>query len=176
MISSRSPALVALLAVLLFPFACSNPGTLTPRDGGSSLEGLLPGDAMGDVFVDQRRDHSVTDQNLFIDLDQRPADQNLFIDQRLDQRLADQRPADLPRNSVEVWRVKEIDLVASSSYANPFTDVEVNVSFVHEDGTTLVRPAFFYEGQRWKVRFAPTKEGLWRYTTHASNTTDSGLH
>jgi len=76
----------------------------------------------------------------------------------------------------ETWRVAEISLVASPSYANPFVDVEVQAVFRHTDGTEITRAAFWYEGDTWKIRFAPTKTGRWTYRTTCSNTDDTGLH
>jgi hypothetical protein len=88
----------------------------------------------------------------------------------------DAAPADLDPNGIAQWRAAEIDLLSTGSYGNPWLDVSVTVEFSHADGTTIRRPAFWYDGNVWKVRFAPTKVGTWSYVTQASVTADTGLH
>lgn len=49
---------------------------------------------------------------------------------------------------------------------NPFTDVELSAIFVHRDTKDTVRVNGFYDGDdQYKVRFMPTKIGLWTYKT-----------
>ncbi|MFD4668561.1 discoidin domain-containing protein [Lentzea sp. NPDC058450] len=83
------------------------------------------------------------------------------------------RAADI---TVERWRSGELVLTAAQAYADPLTGVQVNATFAGPGGTVLTRPAFWDGGNTWKVRFAPTRTGLWTMTTSASNTADSGLH
>jgi hypothetical protein len=54
------------------------------------------------------------------------------------------------------WREYEQILTAHHAYANPYTDVDVDVwvDFTHDDGTVIRRPAFWDGEQTWKVRFA----------------------
>jgi len=75
---------------------------------------------------------------------------------------------------VETWRVVEIPLTSAKSYADPFNDVDVTAKFKCR-ATTISRPAFWDGGTNWKVRFAPTSDGLWTYTTSASDTANKGL-
>lgn len=75
---------------------------------------------------------------------------------------------------VERWRVAEITLTASHPYKDPFNDVTVSATFKHGK-VMIVRPAFWDGGNVWKIRFAPTVTGEWRYSTTCSDPSDSGL-
>ena len=59
-------------------------------------------------------------------------------------------------NGAEVaqWNVFEDSYTTAEKYANPFTDVEVDVIFSQEDRKWVV-PAFWAGGDKWMVRFAP---------------------
>jgi hypothetical protein len=57
--------------------------------------------------------------------------------------------------TTEQWRVFEITLTSTQSYANPFTDVSVTAVFTSPSGLTLQRPAFWDGGDTWKVRVCP---------------------
>jgi len=77
--------------------------------------------------------------------------------------------------TVEQWRTVEIELTSTSSYSDPFGDVEVYATFTGPDSTSIVRPAFWDGGSTWRVRFAPTKVGNWTMTTESSVPSDTGL-
>ncbi len=77
---------------------------------------------------------------------------------------------------VEVWRRTDIILTAEKTYTNPYKDVEIDAVFTHEDGSEIKLYGFWNGGSEWRVRFAPTKTGVWRYTVTASDTTDAGLN
>ena len=61
------------------------------------------------------------------------------------------------------WREVEFALTATEDHANPYTDVEVWVDFVHDSGLALRRPAFWDGGRTWRVRFAAPLPGTWRW-------------
>lgn len=73
-----------------------------------------------------------------------------------------------------VWQQINIELVATRSFSNPYTDVEVWVDFTPETGPTLRRPAFWDGGDRWRVRFAAPAGGVWSWRS-ASSVADAGL-
>jgi len=50
------------------------------------------------------------------------------------------------------------------------------VTFTAADGTAILMPAFWDGGTTWKVRFAPTKYGVWTYKTTCSDITNIGLN
>ena len=77
---------------------------------------------------------------------------------------------------VEQWRVVELSFTSRKSYGNPFLDVDRVATFSGPGGKRIKRPAFWDGGKIWKVGFAPIQQGLWSYTTTATNTSDSGLH
>ena len=77
--------------------------------------------------------------------------------------------------SVEQWRMIEITLTSRQDYTNPFLEVEVNAIFTGPQGEVITRPAFWDGGKIWKIRFAPTRTGLWKYTT-SSTPADKGLY
>jgi len=79
-------------------------------------------------------------------------------------------------DTVERWRVHEISFAAQGEYADPFSEVELDVTFTGPGDITMVMPAFWDGGGTWKVRFAPTEPGNWSYITSCSNTSDAGLH
>jgi len=75
-----------------------------------------------------------------------------------------------------LWRVAEIDLESALEYGNPYADAEVSVRFEGPGGERIQRPAFWDGDQTWRVRFAPTAPGTWRWTSVCSNVHDAGLH
>ncbi|CAF1049860.1 unnamed protein product [Adineta ricciae] len=76
--------------------------------------------------------------------------------------------------TVQCWNPIEIQLTAQYNYSNPYIDVDdFNASFISPTGETMTMSGFWDGGQIWKIRFAPTVIGLWRYQTHA---TDVGLN
>lgn len=81
-----------------------------------------------------------------------------------------------PTYSVEQWKRVDIMLTSSITYTNSDTDVSINGTFAATDGATITLPGFWDGGNTWKVRFAPTKIGLWSYTITCSDTTNTGLY
>ncbi len=77
--------------------------------------------------------------------------------------------------SAECWVACEIDFESSMIYDNAEQfNVMLDVVFTHSDGTEMKIPAFWYEKNTFKVRFAPTKEGRWLFKTMCK--TDSSLN
>lgn len=62
--------------------------------------------------------------------------------------------------TVERWRVVELSFTSIKTYHNPFLDVDMVATFTGPDGTSIKRPAFCDGGNIWKVRFAPSQQGL----------------
>ncbi len=65
----------------------------------------------------------------------------------------------------ENWVAIEITLKTKKEYsANDAFNLIVDGVFTHsETGQTLTIPAFWYKEDTFKIRFAPTMEGLWNY-------------
>jgi len=79
-------------------------------------------------------------------------------------------------DNVPCWTMHEIPFTGQGTYADPFGDVTLDVTFTGPGGIAMVMPAFWDGDSNWRVRFAPTQEGLWQYETACSNTADAGLH
>ena len=80
------------------------------------------------------------------------------------------------QDTAERWTMREIAFTSQAAYADPFGDVDLDVTFTGPGGVTMVMPAFWDGGDTWKVRFAPTAVGQWSWETSCSNTADAGLH
>jgi hypothetical protein len=65
---------------------------------------------------------------------------------------------------VEIWKRTDIVLTALQTYSNPYSDVEIDAVFIHEDGDRINLCGFWNGGNEWRVRFAPTKTGIWTYS------------
>ncbi|ULQ54129.1 DUF4038 domain-containing protein [Flavihumibacter fluvii] len=73
------------------------------------------------------------------------------------------------------WSVFETSFETGKVYANPFTEIEVNVVF--KKGTSQwVVPAFWAGGRRWTVRFAPPAIGDYRYHIECSDKLNTDLN
>ncbi|MGM9681084.1 MAG: DUF4038 domain-containing protein [Eubacteriales bacterium] len=78
--------------------------------------------------------------------------------------------------TVEVWKRTDIILKSKKEYDNPYKDVDIDAVFTHEDGTTIHLYGFWNGADEWRVRFSPTKVGLWSYEITCSDTDNKGLH
>lgn len=67
------------------------------------------------------------------------------------------------------WSEIELVLATPAPPAEPYMAVDVEVAFRHDDGTELVRPAFWDGRGTWRVRFAsPIASGLWRWSARST--------
>ena len=64
--------------------------------------------------------------------------------------------ADYRRRSVAEWR-----FTTSSTYENPFADVQIDASFTSPSGVTFPMPLFYDGDGVWKLRFNPGEAGRW---------------
>lgn len=78
--------------------------------------------------------------------------------------------------NVQLWKRVDIVLTSDREYANPYSDVTLDTVFTHEDGTKIVLYGFWNGGNEFRVRFAPTKTGVWSYEITCSDTENTGLH
>lgn len=85
--------------------------------------------------------------------------------------------------ATEVWDTHELSWTAANSYANPFRDQTLTVTFVHTGtGSRVIVRGFFdgngqggQNGNRWKVRFQPDLAGTWTWSTTTTQS-DAGLN
>ena len=79
-------------------------------------------------------------------------------------------------DKVAVWSRTDIILKSEKTYNNPYTDVDIDATFTHEDGTSISLYGFWNGGDEWRVRFAPTKTGVWEYVITCSDASNTSLH
>lgn len=85
-------------------------------------------------------------------------------------------PIGAQAKNVPRYEIFEVELTSAKTYANPFMDTTVTATFTAPSGRKLMAYGFHDGGSTWRIRIAPDEEGTWRYTTTASDTSDSGLH
>ena len=70
-----------------------------------------------------------------------------------------------PRTLVEVprWQVHEFELHGRSHVERPFGDAALVGEFTAPSGQTTLVEGFHDGGDTWRLRFAPSEEGEWRY-------------
>ncbi|HWI58937.1 MAG TPA: DUF5060 domain-containing protein, partial [Bacillota bacterium] len=87
---------------------------------------------------------------------------------------------DIPPASVtvltETWRAAEIVFESATNYTNPLLQADLSVLFTSPSGKTWAVPGFWDGGRTWRVRFAPSEYGVWKYVSTCSNDSDTGLH
>ena len=69
----------------------------------------------------------------------------------------------------EKWRAIDIELESTKVYDNPFLDVDVKGVFTGPGGEKLELYGFWNGGNSWKIRFAPTVVGTWKYEIAATD-------
>jgi len=65
--------------------------------------------------------------------------------------------------SIRVRSVGEWELTSGQTYANPFVDVVVEVTFTSPSGEAAIVPAFYDGEGTWRVRFNPDQVGSWTW-------------
>src|SRR6266496_92444 len=65
---------------------------------------------------------------------------------------------------------------SSVNYDNPLQEASLTVAFTSPQGDKLNVPAFWDGGKTWRVRFAPTQLGKWKFETICSDQNNRGLH
>lgn len=76
----------------------------------------------------------------------------------------------------ETWRAAEITFESANTYTNPLITAELNVLFTSPSGKQVVVPGFWDGGRTWRVRFAPSEYGVWKYVSTCTDISDGGLH
>ena len=61
------------------------------------------------------------------------------------------------------WEMHEFELRAASQARNPFVDANLVGEFTAPSGKTNTVEGFYDGDNKWRLRFAPTEEGDWRY-------------
>ena len=71
--------------------------------------------------------------------------------------------ATAPMIEVPRWEMHEFELHGRSRVENPFRDAALVGEFTAPSGTALRIEGFLDGSDAWRLRFAPTEEGEWRY-------------
>lgn len=79
-------------------------------------------------------------------------------------------------SQVHTWQRWEQFLVAAKSYANPYADVTLSVTYTGPEGRTLKTFGFWDGESTFKIRCAFPVPGTWNWSTTCSDTADTGLH
>lgn len=75
----------------------------------------------------------------------------------------------------ETWRAAEITFESAKPYTTLLNAAELNVIFTSPSGKQYTVPGFWDGGRTWRVRFAPTEYGVWKYVSICTDNTDGGL-
>jgi len=76
---------------------------------------------------------------------------------------------------VQQWNVFETSYESKKKYANPFTDLQVDITFRSGDREWVV-PAFWAGGGTWTVRFAPPVLGEYTFRLASSDPANADLN
>ncbi len=82
----------------------------------------------------------------------------------------------MKRYYVERHAVLELAWPGHGKHADAFTSLELDVLVQEPGGRRRVVPAFWDGGTTWRARYSSAALGEHRFTTHCSDTSDSGLH
>jgi hypothetical protein len=74
------------------------------------------------------------------------------------------------------WNIVELTFTSDRRYENPYTDVDLSVTFISPSGDERAAWGFWDGDATWRVRFAPSVEGRWEWYSESSDPDDGGLH
>ena len=77
--------------------------------------------------------------------------------------------------TAETWRAVEIGLESEKTYADPFSDVTLDL-LLYGNGRLYTIPGFWDGGNTWRVRFVCPAAGMWQCKTVCSDETNAVLH
>jgi hypothetical protein len=69
------------------------------------------------------------------------------------------------------WDSFELSIRNPKSYADPYRDVTLEVTYTRPDNRTVAFPGFHDGGETWKMRLMPDQIGSWRYDAKFSDGT-----
>jgi hypothetical protein len=68
-----------------------------------------------------------------------------------------------PGCTVGQWERFDASVTNPASYADPYADVTLEVTYTRPDGSTVPFVGFYDGGMVWRIRFMPDQLGVWRY-------------
>lgn len=72
--------------------------------------------------------------------------------------------------------ILEITFASDFKYSNPYIEGELSIHFYSPDGENTIVKGFWDGANVWKVRFAPSLQGIWKWESKSENKTDKGLN
>ena len=72
--------------------------------------------------------------------------------------------------------VCEWSFVSETAYPDPFNDLELDVEITGPDGEKKRIPAYWAGGNEWRLRFAASEIGRYRYRTICTDAANASLH
>ena len=69
----------------------------------------------------------------------------------------------------KVWRKIDIQINSKIKYDNPYKDIDIIVTFIHESNKIIKLNAFWNGDNEWIVRFTPILTGIWNYSINCSD-------
>mgnify|MGYP000238801712 CR=1 FL=1 len=78
--------------------------------------------------------------------------------------------------SATAGNVLELSFRSAKPYADPFNELELEVTFTSESGARHSVPAYWAGEQNWRVRYAPPSPGRYNFLTHCSDASNQQLH
>ncbi len=70
----------------------------------------------------------------------------------------------------------EWSISSGKAYPDPFNDIELDVVFTDPDSVEVKVPAFWAGDQMWRIRYAASRAGTYKYRTVCSDTSNDDLH
>jgi hypothetical protein len=101
-------------------------------------------------------------------LEKKARRQNAFASFADTSHLKISHAATRPLQSAALYTPFEVALSTERRYHVPYVEVEVTGIFISPTGKELRLPGFWDGAQIWKIRFAPTEPGLWRFRTESN--------
>ncbi len=77
--------------------------------------------------------------------------------------------------SAETWRMVELAFESEKTYADPFSDVTIDLS-LYGNGRLYTVPCFWDGENIWRARFVCPAAGTWQCKTVCSDTSNDALH
>ena len=78
--------------------------------------------------------------------------------------------------SIPNYQRFEQSFESAASYANPLQEASLTAVFTSPSGVKLKVPGFWDGGKTWRIRFAPTQPGKWKFETACTDANNKGLH
>jgi hypothetical protein len=78
--------------------------------------------------------------------------------------------------AVATWTPWEHTLTSATSYAHPYQQIALTVTYTAPSGEVLTCYGFWDGGSTFRIRFLFPAPGIWTWKTACSDTNDTGLH